>query len=333
MATGADIGQPPTDGQEIPDELWQLWRDIPGLTESRYWKTYITRLQAGRDMHTAITAASETGVGKTLLGFVLAMLGDVNGWTVDKATLDPAEYAYLYDERDPCATHANRDERLPLAQFEQCRRNGGCQYAQKPGSWLIGDEWEQAVDARRSTSKENVEASHQVATKRYRQIMAVYTLPSKDWMDSRFGEDAIDFWIQVEETEHGEAKGEAKVYRVKKNEHKGGSYTEFWETITWPNWSDHPEFRKLNQLKKKRMEGNIQRTYIHRDEFDEAKKNFWNKATKKTRYHIVKALVQDGMSQTRVADVLQKAEHVEGLSQQRVSQLVNTESFEEAYDG
>lgn len=320
------------DSGEVPAELHELWSDFPGLTESKFWKTYVTRLQAGRDMHVAVTAASETGVGKTLLACVLALLGDVNGWTAERATLDPAEYAYLYDERDPCEKHADRDERVPLREFERCRAGGGCRYAQPPGSWLIGDEWEQAVDSRRSTSKENVEASHQVATKRYRQIMAVYTLPSKSWMDNRFGEDAIDFWIQAHETEWGEPKGEADVYRVKINEHRNVAYTDHMETITWPNLSNHPEYKKLTRLKKKRMEGNIQRTYIHRDEFEEAKKNFWNKATKKTRYHMIKAMVKHGMSQTEVADITQKAEHVEGLSQQRISQLMNTESFEEAYD-
>lgn len=328
MATGT-TGLTDDDGAEIPDELWQLWAEFPGLTQSEFWKTYITRLQAGRDLHVAVTAASETGVGKTLLAFVLALLGDVNGWTADQATLDPAEYAHMYDERDPCEEHADRDE-LPLREFDNC---DDCTYAQPAGSWLIGDEWEQAVDARRSTSKENVEASHQVATKRYRQIMGVYTLPSKSWMDQRFGEDAVDFWIQVHETQYGEAKGEADVYRVKVNEHKNAAYTKHVEKITWPDLSDHPEYQRLNRLKKKRMEGDIRRTYIHRDEVDEMKENFWNKATKKTRYHLIKAMVEYGISQTDVAEITQVAEHVEGLSQQRVSQLVNTESFEDAYNG
>ena len=318
----------PVDDDTVPADLWDLWAQFPGLTESEFWKTYVTRLQAGRDMHVAITAASETGVGKTLLAFVLAVLGDVNGWHVGKATLDPAEYAYMYDERDSCAEHADRDERLSLSGFERCP---DCSYATPPGSWLIGDEWEQAVDARRSTSKENVEASHKVATMRYRQIMAVYTLPSKSWMDSRFGEDAIDFWIQVHETDYGEPKGEADVYRVQINEHQKAAYTDHVETISWPNWSSHPEFSQLNRLKKERMEGSIQRTYIHRDEFEDAKENFWNKATKKTRYHMVKALVKWGMTQSDVAEVTQTAEHVEGLSQQRISELINTESFEDAY--
>ncbi len=319
-----------TENEPIPDSLWELWAQFPGLTESQFWKTYITRLQAGRDIHVAITAASETGVGKTMLAFVLAMLGDVNGWTVEQATLDPAEYAHLYDKRDTCERHSGRDERLPLREFERCQ---DCTYALPAGSWLIGDEWEQAVDARRSTSKENVEASHQVATKRYRQIMGVYTLPSKSWMDNRFGDDAIDYWIQVHETEYGEAKGEADVYRVRVNEHRGGSYTEHVEKITWPNLQDHREYNRLTRLKKKRMEGSIRRTYVHKDEVAEMKKNFWNKATKKSRYHLVKAMAEYGLSQTDIAEITQVAEHVEGISQQRVSQLVNTESFEEAYDG
>lgn len=304
-----------------------LLREAQDLRESEFWKEYVTRLENGRDMHIAVSAASETGVGKTTLATTLCLLGDMAGWHVGKATLDPAEYAHLYDKKDYCDKHEQQDD-VSLAQFERCSE---CQYALPPGSWLLGDEWEQAVDARNSMSKENREASHQVATKRYRQIFSVYTLPSKSWMDNRFSEDAIDYWIQAQEGEAGTVKGEAKVYRVKNNEHKNASYTEFVETISWPVLDDHPEFQKLTRMKKKRMEGNIQRTYIHRDEFEEAKKNFWNKATKKARYHMVKAMAEYGIKQSDIADILTQAEHVEGLSQPRVSNLVNTESFEEAY--
>lgn len=304
-----------------------LLREAQNLRESEFWKEYVTRLENGRDMHTAVSAASETGVGKTTLATTLCLLGDMAGWHVGKATLDPAEYAHLYDKKDYCETHEQQDD-VSLAAFERCT---DCEYTLPPGSWLLGDEWEQAVDARNSMSKENREASHQVATKRYRQIFSVYTLPSKSWMDNRFSEDAIDYWIQAQEGEAGTVKGEAKVYRVKNNEHKNASYTEFVETISWPILDDHPEFQKLTRMKKKRMEGNVRRTYIHRDEFEEAKKNFWNKATKKTRYHIVKAMAEYGIKQSDIADILTTAEHVEGLSQPRVSNLVNTESFEEAY--
>jgi len=288
----------------------EIWSKYDGLTNSQYWQEYVSRLTAGRDMHSYVTAASETGVGKTTLAFAICLLGDMTGWSAEQATLDPAEYAHLYDKKT----------------------EDGDYYCQ-PGSWLLGDEWEQAVDARRSASKENVEASHAVATKRYRQIFGIYTLPSKTWMDSRFSNDAADFWIQAQETDLGKPKGEAHVYRLKTNEHYETSYTKRVETISWPVMDWHPEFQKLRQKKRDRMEGQIQRSYIHRDEVEKMKSNFWNKATKKTRYHLVKAMAEFGITQTDINEILTIAENVEGLSQQRVSQLVNTENFDEAYSG
>lgn len=308
----------------------EIWSKYDGLTKSQFWKEYIARLTANRDMHTYVTAASETGVGKTTLAFALCMLGDMNGWnSEDKATLDPAEYAHYYDKRAYCDYHENQDE-VELDEFLECDE---CEYYLKPGSWLLGDEWEQAVDTRRSTSKENVEASHQVAAKRYRQIFGVYTLPSKSWMDNRFENDAADFWIQAQQTDAGKPKGEAHIYRLKTNEHYETNYTKRVETISWPVLDDHPEYQKLERMKRKRMEGNLQRTYIHRDEFEEAKKNFWNKATKRTRYHIIKAMNEWGISQTDISEILTVADNVEGLSQQRISQIVNSEDFEEVYKG
>jgi len=323
MATTADID---TTDIDLSKPL-EIINKNESLRKSDYINEYLTRLKNGRDMHTTITAASETGVGKTTCAASLSLLLDFSGWSVQKATLDPAEYAYLYDKKNYCDTHEEQDD-VPLSVFERC---ADCGYDLPAGSWLIGDEWEQAVDARDSMSKENKEASHSVATKRYRQIMGVYTLPSKSWMDNRFSDDAVDYWLQAQDGPDGEPKGEAKVYRVKINEHRNQSYTDYIETISWPILDWHPEFKKLERMKKKRMEGEIRRTYIHRDEFEEAKENFWNKATKKTRYHIIKGMAKDGISQTRIADILQKAEHVEGLTQQRVGQLVNTETFEDAY--
>lgn len=327
MATTADSGLDIASKDLDISKPLQIIENNESLRRSEYIDEYLTRLKNGRDMHTTITAASETGVGKTTCAASLALLLDFSGWTIEKATLDPAEYAYLYDKKVYCDEHAEQDK-VPLSQFERCSE---CVYDLAAGSWLIGDEWEQAVDARDSMTKENKEASHSVATKRYRQIMGVYTLPSKSWMDNRFSDDAVDYWLQAKQGPSGEPKGEADVYRVKINEHRNAAYTDYVETISWPILDWHPEFKKLERMKKQRMEGEIKRTYIHRDEFEEAKKNFWNKATKKTRYHIVKAAVKHGLSQTEMAEILQKAEHVEGLTQQRVGQLVNTESFEDAY--
>lgn len=312
-----------------PKSPVEIWANYPEFADSAYWHEYLNRLASGRDMHTIFTAAGETGVGKTTAAFAVCLLGDMNGWTAEKATLDPAEYAHLYDKQTLCKDHADEGH-LALERFDAC---DACDYYLRPGSWLLGDEWEQAVDRRRSSSKSNLEASHSVAAKRYRQIFGAYTLPSKNWMDTRFQSDAADFWFQVQETDLGRPKGEAKVYRLKANEHYETDYTKRVETIAWPILDWHSEFQKLQYKKRERMEGEIRRTYIHRDEFEEAKSNFWNKATKKTRYHLVKAMAEWGLAQKDISDILTTAEHVEGLSQQRVSQLVNTESFEEAYEG
>jgi len=308
----------------------EIWSQYDGLTNSQFWQEYVSRLTADRDMHSYVTAASETGVGKTTLAFAIAYLGDMTGWTAEQATLDPAEYAFLYDNKLPCDQHEGVVDDMSPWEFEAC---DDCEWDLKPGSWLIGDEWEQAVDARRSNTKENVEASHAVATKRYRQIFGIYTLPSKSWMDNRFADDAADFWLQAQETDRGKPKGEAHVYRLKSNEHYETNYTKRVETISWPVLDDHPEFKKLQQKKRERLEGDIKRSYIHRDEFEEAKKNFWNKATKKTRYHIVKAMAEWGINQDDIAEILTIADNVEGVGQSRISHFVNSEQFEEVYKG
>lgn len=280
----------------------QIWSQYPSLAESKLFSEYAHRLSVGRDMHVIVTAASETGVGKTTLAFVLALLWDQHGWTCDKASVaDAKRYEALYDE-------------VP------------------PGTVLILDEAEKAADARRGTSKGNVEISQAFAAKRYRQVFGILTAPSKGWVDKRLGSDAADYWIQAQETPEGRPKGQARVYRLRSNEHYGTDYSKRVEWISWPNLDWHPEFRKLDQRKVDRLEGQVKSAYVHRDEVNEMKKNFWNKATKMARYHIVKAMVEHGITQTKTAEILQAAEHVEGLSQQRVSQFVNSTEFEDVYD-
>lgn len=277
------------------------WAAFPSLANSKLFDEYVNRLVAGRDMHVVVTASSETGVGKTTLAAVLAILWDQNGWTADKAAVASAEeYAVKYDEVSP-------------------------------GSVLILDEAEIAADSRRGTSKGNVEVSHAFAGKRYRQVFGMLTAPSKSWIDQRLGSDSADYWIQALETDRGRPKGEAIVYRLKSNEHYGTDYSKRHEVISWPVLDTHPEFIKLDKRKKERLSGDHQSAYIHRNEVEAMKSNWWNKATMKARYHIVKAMVQHGLTQTEAAKILQDAEHVEGLSQSRVSQIVNSEEFEEVY--
>lgn len=277
------------------------WAAYPSLANSKLFDEYANRLVAGRDMHVVITASSETGVGKTTLAVTLALLWDQTGWVAEKAAVaDAAEYTVKYDEV-------------------------------QPGSVLILDEAEIAADSRRGTTKGNVEVSQAFAGKRYRQVFGMLTAPSKSWIDQRLGSDAADYWIQAQETDRGRPKGEAIVYRLKSNEHYATDYASRKEVISWPKLDSHPAFIELDRRKKERLSGSHQSRFVHRDDVEEMKENWWNKATMKARYHIVKAMVRHGLTQTETAEILKKAEHVDGLSQQRVSQFMNTESFEEAY--
>lgn len=285
----------------------ELWMQYDSLRNSKLFHEYLSRLTSGRDMHVIVTAAAETGVGKTTLAFALAMLWDKTGWTAEKATMSPHEYEMMYDEV-------------------------------QPGSVLMLDEVQQAADNRRATSSSNVDLSQAFATKRYRQVFGMMTAPSLGWVDDRIGGDSADYWIQAQETADGRPKGEAKVYRLKNNEHRQASYQTHVETISWPILDWHPEFRKLERMKAERMEGKTEAKYVHRDEVEELKSNYWNKCSQKARYHLVRGMSASGMTQAEIATILNAAEKdsdgdVESLSQPRISDLVNAESFEEVYSG
>lgn len=302
--TGGLTHLPDGEDAESPVEIWGLY---PGITESKLFHEYATRLSAGRDINVVVTAASETGVGKTTLAIVLAILWDMNGWTADKATLSPREYDVLYDEV-------------------------------KEGSVLLLDEAEKAVDARRATSKENVGLSQSFAGKRYQQVAGILTAPSKSWIDNRLGSDAADYWIQCQETPEGRPKGEATVYRLRENEHYETEYKKKTETVSWPILDWHPEKRRLDRKKKRRFEGDTEDKWVARSEYEDLKANYWNKSSKKTRFHIAQAMYEwergrDGveLTQSDIADIITAADEIDDLGQSRVSDIVNADSFEEVY--
>jgi len=229
----------PTTGSPV-----QLWAGEDGITDSKLHSEYMHRLVSGRDMHVIVTASSETGVGKTTLAFALALLWDQAGWHVGKACVaDPKKYSRLYD--DP--------ETVP------------------PGSVLLLDEAEKAIDARRGMSKESVQLSQDFAAKRYRQVFGVLTAPSKSWVDKRVGSDSADYWIQAQETDSGQPKGEAIVYRLKTNEHYEQDYTSREEIFAWPILDEHPEFQKLNRMKEEELQSAGEDRYIHRDKIEDIK--------------------------------------------------------------
>jgi len=298
-------GEVPEEMVENPSSPVDFWHRWPSITESKLFHEFLTRLTAGRDMHVIITAAAETGVGKTTLAFVLAYLWDMNWWNTDKATLSPQEYEVMYDRV-------------------------------QPGSVLMLDEVQQAADNRRATSSANVDLSQAFATKRYRQVFGMMTAPSKGWVDDRIGGDSADYWIQAQETPEGEPKGEAKVYRLRNNEHYESNYKERVETISWPIMDWHPEYQELERMKANRMEGKTEDKYVHRDEVEELKSNYWNKCSKKARFHFARAMSNVGMTQGEIKTVLEETERdsdgeIESLSQPRISDLVNAGAFEEVY--
>ena len=294
-----------TSAQEVMP-LAERFRRFPELQDTKFFHEYASRLKSGRDMHTIVTAASETGVGKTTLAVSLAIMLDPWGWTAEQGTLDPREYEVMYA-------------------------------SVRPGSWLILDEIQAAADSRRATSKANVNLSQAFAQNRYRQVFGAMTAPSKGWADDRIGEDSADYWIQAQETPEGEPKGEAKVYRLKNNEHYDQSYSKRVETISWPVLDGHAQFQRLHEKKVDRRENERESNYVPREEYEQLQSNYWNKCMKQTRFHIVRALADTtDMSQRKIARVLDVAEDmssgdVEGCSHSWVGEMIRANDFEDFY--
>lgn len=264
------------------------WADQEQFRDSKFFAELLNRLVTGRDMNIIVTAASETGVGKTTLAVALAMMIDQHGWDASKASVaDPADYDRRYD---------------------QC----------PPGSCLILDEAEKAMDARRGMASENVSLSQTFATKRYRQVFSIMTCPSKSWVDDRLGSDAADYWIQALQTDLGRIKGEAKVYRLLSNEHYEVDYSKRTEYLHWPNLDGNEEFEKLDQRKRDLLESDDDGpNYVAADEVDELKEKAMESATKRQRRQIMQRLDdRPELTQEAIGDVFD-------ISSSRVSQIVN----------
>lgn len=263
------------------------WAQIPEFKSSKFFTELLNRLVTGRDMNIIVTASSETGVGKTTLAVALAMMIDQHGWTADKAAVaNPVEYDRLYDHSPP-------------------------------GSCLILDEAEKAMDSRRGMTSESVSLTQSFATKRYKQIFSILTAPSKSWVDNRLGSDASDYWIQALETDMGRIKGEAIVYRLRTNEHYESDYTEKTEYIHWPNLDSEEEFQRLDQRKRNILESDNETAYYDEDDVQELKQDVSRTAREKQRREIIRKLNKvDKLTQEDIGDVFD-------ISSSRVSQIVN----------
>ncbi len=257
----------------------------PELRKSKFFAEYLNRLVTGRDMHVLVTAGGETGVGKTTLAVVLALIMDQHGWHAGKAAVaNPDHYSVLYDKV-------------------------------APGSVLILDEAEKAADSRRGMTKESVNLTQDFATKRYQQVFGILTAPTKSWVDKRLGDDAVDYWIQAQETDMGRIKGEGRTFRLKVNEHAGQSYETYYETIHWPALDWHDSFNELDERKTQILESDEESPYIHRDEYEEQIQTVRKETRKEYRNQIIEKMVDSGYKQTEVADVLD-------VSQATVSNIV-----------
>lgn len=278
------------DDQELDLGPIGPWAATPGFRDSKFLAEYVNRLVTGRDMNVIVTAASETGVGKTTLAVALAMLMDQHGWTAEKASVaDPADYDYRYDQ-------------VP------------------PGSCLILDEAEKAMDARRGMSSESVTLSQTFATKRYRQIFSILTAPSKSWIDSRLGSDAADYWVQCLQTDLGRIKGEAKVYRLNTNEHYEVDYSKRTEYLHWPNLDGNQEFERLDERKRELLESDTEQSYVDADDVDELKQQAVESATERQRREVAERLNElEHVTQDDIA-------HGFDVSQSRISQILRDDS-------
>jgi hypothetical protein len=283
-----------SDGEvELPDDLdlgpMRPWLELPQFRESKFFAELLNRLVTGRDMNIIVTAASETGVGKTTLAVALALLTDQYGWTHDKAAVaDPVQYDRKYDEAPP-------------------------------GTCLILDEAEKAMDARRGMTKESVELTQSFATKRYKQVFSILTAPSKGWVDKRLGDDAADYWIQAHQTDLGRIKGQATVYRLKENEHYESEYTERTELIEWPNLDGNKEFEKLDERKVDLLETDSDdKTYYHQDEVNDLLDKREKQMRNKVRAEIISKLnASPDIKQSVIADALD-------YSQAHISRIANS---------
>lgn len=183
------------------------------------------RMDKNRDVKVLVTAKdSATGTGKTTLAGWLGLswtpMFASEWWTCDRGgTIRPRAYLNGYTD-------------LPK------------------GYALIMDEAEQ-LDARRSTSTENVDFSHKWMMMRVRQVISILTLPTTSALDKRLMELA-DVWIEVQR------RGLANVHAIHVNSYGSGDVlTPKIHEISWPDVADHTELQQLHELKQSKIEGRL----------------------------------------------------------------------------
>jgi hypothetical protein len=298
-----------TTDDEMPAPV-QLWEDYPQIRESDLFQEYITRVNNNRDMHVLFTGEGETGVGKTTAAVAMCLLCDFHGFNAEKVKYRVPDFNTSYFE-------------LPA------------------GSWLLADDVQKWMDRRESQRKEQREQTQDIQANRVRQVFVAWTAPSKSWLEKRLG-DIADFWIQCLEDEHGEPAGRARVYRLKTEEHYENELKTKTEVFKWPILDDLGIFQDIQEKKLKWLQGELEKKYVSKEEYEELKENYWNKCQKQTRFELVrgiyslldqKGLVGRGgeISQSEIGAAIGKENDELELKQSRISDIVNAESFEDYY--
>jgi len=168
-------------------------------------------------------------------------------------------------------------------------------------------------------TSESVSLSQSFAAKRYKQVFSILTAPTKSWIDKRLGSDSADFWIQAQETDLGRVKGEARVYRLKTNEHYERDFTKKTETLSWPDISDHDAFAEMDRRKRERYDNGGEATeYFTADEVEEIRRKTREEAKETYRREIISQLNSEtALTQKVVGELF-------GISASRVSQIANS---------
>ena len=218
---------------------------------------------------TIVARDADTGTGKTTLAVQLAKTLDEHGWTADKATLDPNEYAETFTADDT-----------------------------KPRSCVILDEAEQAADNRRSSSHENVKLSHLWATMRYREVYSITTMPSASMLDKRLKE-LGDLYIVVKK------RGVAVVYRTKVDDTEGEQFLKRLHRVRWQPLDDDPDYQRLTEKKAERMENYAENYAYGSDDGDDVDPEQVRKdARMETRNDLIASMAELGYTQEEIGEVV-----------------------------
>lgn len=247
---------------------------------------YRNRVEQNRDLVVLITDSSnDRGTGKTTLALQLAYGMDRTelGLTPEKVSISPYGLTESYVEKP--------------------RESG-----------LILDESEVGMDKYRAGSAVNKSIRELVSTGRIMEKYLVLNAPADHLVDKDL-KSLVDVWILVER------RGFANVYRMDWSPHQGHELTHSMGSLTWnaiPTGTDlYGVYSELNKEKESILQGDDRDDFIKRSEAKDMVDKARKKAKKEKRNSIIKTLVEQGLTQSEVGDIV-------GLTQSSVAKIANS---------